>query len=391
MLRVLLATGDVELDGAIASALTGKGAEVAGECRTREDAAGAAAERGADVVVLSPRLPGRIGMVELVRSLRAAGLRMVLLAGARADVTAQSLAREAISLGVYDVVWDPIVIDQVVQRILTPAAPAEAGVVRGEGITGSGGVAGEGGQKVPIWRRLFRRGKLTGHAKESGRPVASPSAGAPDGPPARTGGDPRGGEAAASAAAGEAPAWEASFRRLEPTGEEREGTPGDGSPRDAAEAGGKRVPPVPRAHGGRVWAGEPEPRVGSRGSPAGALVLAGRDVAALLREAGIKIVSDPLDAKVCVCDPARAMLAPRGMPLLVVRSGSVSDLAAAMSRPDASLVDRAGLAEAVRRALAEEMPGNPEGGRIGIPAPGLGEVLRDPLTGCYTRRCLEVL
>uniref|UniRef100_UPI0012EBDD97 GGDEF domain-containing protein n=1 Tax=Desulfovirgula thermocuniculi TaxID=348842 RepID=UPI0012EBDD97 len=105
----------------------------------------------------------------------------------------------------------------------------------------------------------------------------------------------------------------------------------------------------------------------------------------------IKIVSDPLDAKVCVCDPARAMLAPRGMPLLVVRSGSVSDLAAAMSRPDASLVDRAGLAEAVRRALAEEMPGNPEGGRIGIPAPGLGEVLRDPLTGCYTRRCLEVL
>lgn len=181
MLRVLLATGDVELDGAIASALAGKGAEMAGECRTREDAACAAAEPGADVVVLSPRLPGRTGVVELVRSLIAAGLRVVLLAGARADAAAQSLAREAISLGVYDVIWDPIAVDQVVQRILTPAAPAEAGVVRGEGATGSGGVAGESGQKVPIWRRLFRRGEPAGHPKGSSRPAAGPAAGAPGG------------------------------------------------------------------------------------------------------------------------------------------------------------------------------------------------------------------
>ena len=99
----------------------------------------------------------------------------------------------------------------------------------------------------------------------------------------------------------------------------------------------------------------PEPASG-RGSSApvrgGVLVLADQSVVALLRSAGFRLVSDPREAAACVCDVPRAAFAPPGVPVLVLRTGSVSDLSAVMARPGAVLVDAEEVAERLLAVLA---------------------------------------
>ncbi|WP_027365735.1 ANTAR domain-containing protein [Desulfotruncus alcoholivorax] len=127
-LRVLTATGIEELDKEISNKLALRDIEVVGECYYREGLWGLAEERGADVVVLSPQLPGDGEILEVVKKLRLSGLRVVLLPGRRENETALKLARRSVALGVYDLVWDPVSPAVVVHRIEKPATLAEAGV-----------------------------------------------------------------------------------------------------------------------------------------------------------------------------------------------------------------------------------------------------------------------
>ncbi|RKO65695.1 hypothetical protein D7024_01065 [Desulfofundulus salinus] len=125
-----------ELDGSISDELSSRDIEVVGECYYREGLLSLAKDRGADVVILSPHLPGWTDMVELVRELRMAGLRVVLLPGRRDDGEALDLARKGVALGVYDLVWDPVSPAAVINRVLNPATLADAGVEPDEAAVG---------------------------------------------------------------------------------------------------------------------------------------------------------------------------------------------------------------------------------------------------------------
>lgn len=154
-MRVLLATGFKELDRSVFSELSRQTIESAGECYYREGLLSLAKDRGADVVVLSPHLPGQMEMVELVRELRMAGLRVILLPGRRDDPRAVDLAREAVALGAHDIVWDPVSPEAVINRVLNPATLAESGV-EPEGDVLEMAVE-KPKKKVPFWRKLFRK------------------------------------------------------------------------------------------------------------------------------------------------------------------------------------------------------------------------------------------
>lgn len=123
-----MATGIEEIDTGIASELKKSGIDVAGECYYREALLSLAQQKRSDVIVVSPHLPGEKDFLELVKDLRMAGFRLILLPGCRDDDEAVTLARRAAALGVYDILWDPVSPESVVQRILKPATLAEAGV-----------------------------------------------------------------------------------------------------------------------------------------------------------------------------------------------------------------------------------------------------------------------
>lgn len=127
-MRVLMATGVKEIDKSIADELAMQKIEVAGECYYREALLSLAQERQVDVIVVSPHLPGEKETIDLIKDLRMAGLRLVLLPGRRDDEDAVRLASRAAALGVYDILWDPVAPERVAKRVLNPATLAEAGV-----------------------------------------------------------------------------------------------------------------------------------------------------------------------------------------------------------------------------------------------------------------------
>ncbi|MQL53605.1 diguanylate cyclase [Desulfofundulus thermobenzoicus] len=135
-MRVLVATGIEELDRDISAELSGQEIDIAGECYYRKGLLSLAKDRKADSVVLSPHLPGQTDTVDLVREIRMAGLRVVLLPGRRDDPKAVALARKAVALGVYDIVWDPVSPAAVTYRVSNPATLAEAGVEPDENAAG---------------------------------------------------------------------------------------------------------------------------------------------------------------------------------------------------------------------------------------------------------------
>ncbi|MDQ0287741.1 diguanylate cyclase (GGDEF)-like protein [Desulfofundulus luciae] len=144
-MRVLIATGLEELDGSISGELSSRNIEVAGECYYREGLLSLTKDRGADVVVLSLHLPGQADTVDLVKELRMAGLRVILLPGRRDDKKAVDLARRAVALGVYDIVWDPVSPETVTYRVLNPATLADAGLEPDEAAVGEVEVQGVSG------------------------------------------------------------------------------------------------------------------------------------------------------------------------------------------------------------------------------------------------------
>jgi len=98
------------------------------------------------------------------------------------------------------------------------------------------------------------------------------------------------------------------------------------------------------------YAGARPPNTGEQAG--GVLVVAEQELAASLRGAGFRVVFDPRDARVCVSSIERVAYAPRDLPLLVVKRGSVSDMIALMLRPDAVLVAREDLPGAVASFLS---------------------------------------
>ncbi|NHM28046.1 hypothetical protein G7K71_13875 [Desulfofundulus sp. TPOSR] len=339
-MRVLLATGFKELDRSVAAELSRQIIESAGECYYREGLPSLAKERGADVVVLSPHLPGQTDTVDLVKELRMAGLRVILLPGRRDDPKAVYLARKAVALGVYDIVWDPVSPEVVINRVLKPATLAESGVEpEGDVLEPA---AGKPGKKVPFWRRLFRK-----PAKKE-TPGDSPA------------GTVNGGKPGAASL---------------------ETVPGGDRMRDAALRGSDRESGTGGLHVG-------PPVFPGNSDRAGVLVLADRETALLLRKAGFAVVSDPRDARVCICDVDRVAFAPRDIPLLVVRTGSVSDLAAVMARPGAILVDRSEIPRKVSAIL--NSPADTGDAGSGSPAGEKGaEKLRAGKTGDVAPRSVS--
>ncbi|WP_245527967.1 diguanylate cyclase [Ammonifex degensii] len=380
---MLLATGIEELDEGVAALLAGRGGfEVAGECYYREGLTLLLREKGADAVVLSPRLPGQVGLPELVKELRMAGVRVVLLPGSREDGEAVELARKAVALGVYDIVWDPVKPQKVVYRLENPAGLKDAGVEPDFGAVEYEPPPApvredKEEKKASLLKRLFpfRRARKSGEESSHGREKTRS----------------RRGKKREAEVSSPVPVDAGDARETVSTPLQEGARPG---------AGGEGVAP-PRQEGER-----PVSRTREGG---GVLVLAPPEVAARLARAGFRVVSDPRDAGACVCAPDKVPFAPEGVPVLVLKTGRLSDLLAASQKPSARPVDPDRLEEELRAALGGtpspgpapgEVPGgarvSPDGAPPSGPAPerapGVGPAgARDPLTGLHTRDLLASL
>ncbi|MDK2888065.1 MAG: hypothetical protein PWP72_943 [Thermoanaerobacter sp.] len=182
-MRVLVATGFEELDRDISAGLSGRGIDTAGECYYREGLLSLAKDRGADVVVLSPHLPGQMEIADLVKELRMAGLRVILLPGRRDDKKAVDLARKAVALGVYDLVWDPVSPGAVVNRVLNPATLAEAGFEPDENVVSIPAVKEHTEVKGMLGKLAgrFKRGRKRGLEKHQEEPLSHKTWNGPEG------------------------------------------------------------------------------------------------------------------------------------------------------------------------------------------------------------------
>lgn len=124
-MRVLLCTGIEALDKALSEELSSRGIEVAGECYERSSITRLLARTKADVAVVSPSLPGSGDFLDILLELRLRDARVVLLPGPRTRERAAELVSEAVFLGIYDVVFDPVLPSSVAERILHPASLAD--------------------------------------------------------------------------------------------------------------------------------------------------------------------------------------------------------------------------------------------------------------------------
>lgn len=112
-MRVLLATNIRALDEGI-KRLCGDGIEFAGEVYYREAIPEAA--EGVDTVVLSAVLPGEEDVGGMIYRLRCADKRIILLAGEKGNVIADT----ALAAGVYDILFDPVKPEDVVRLLRKP-------------------------------------------------------------------------------------------------------------------------------------------------------------------------------------------------------------------------------------------------------------------------------
>lgn len=124
MLKVIFATGSKEIDKSASEMLSDQSDRYEiSECYYRE---GIDAQEG-DVVVLSELLSGQIKMADLIKELRLKDVRVVLLAGNKDNYESLILAKKMISLGAYDIIWNPLTVNKVVERIKKPAKISEVG------------------------------------------------------------------------------------------------------------------------------------------------------------------------------------------------------------------------------------------------------------------------
>jgi DNA-binding NarL/FixJ family response regulator len=126
-MRVLLATGLEKLDQELSVALREKRIEIAGICPYREALVQDAEAQNVDTVILSPVLPGTIDIItDVILQLRARDIRVLLLAGKTEDEKTKDIAARAVVYGVYDIIYDPVTPEKVIERLLNPAGLAEA-------------------------------------------------------------------------------------------------------------------------------------------------------------------------------------------------------------------------------------------------------------------------
>lgn len=129
---ILSASGIEALDNELSLNLPRYGMTLAGTCYHRGVLEKVARETGADTVILSPALAGDKVFVEIVYSLRMAGLRVVVLPGNPQMESTQKIVMEVIPFGVYDFIYDEVKVDEVIDRLLNPCSLGDvpAGIVK---------------------------------------------------------------------------------------------------------------------------------------------------------------------------------------------------------------------------------------------------------------------
>jgi len=127
-MRILLATGLEEIDRDIVGELKRRDIDIVGECYYREGILALAKDKNADIVVISPHLPGHTEILDLIKELRLADIRVVFLPGRHDDRAAVEMSRKAVAHGVYDILWDKVKVKTVVNVIINPSTYAQAGI-----------------------------------------------------------------------------------------------------------------------------------------------------------------------------------------------------------------------------------------------------------------------
>jgi hypothetical protein len=121
-MKILLATGNHDLDKELEGAFSATGIATADPVYYREALQLETVLGGIEAVVLSPALNGSVPIHEVIYSLRKNDIRVVLLSGDNSDELRQS----AIGMGVYDIIEDPVQAKDVVSSLLHPATFATA-------------------------------------------------------------------------------------------------------------------------------------------------------------------------------------------------------------------------------------------------------------------------
>ncbi|MDA8334393.1 MAG: hypothetical protein M0Z41_05245 [Peptococcaceae bacterium] len=114
---VLLATGHQRLDAELA---VQPSLRVLGQVLYREAVAEKADRSGAETVVLACSLPGGMDLAQVIYDLRRQDRRIILLAGNREGADG-GLLGQAVGLGVYDLLFDPVRPEEVARSALEPA------------------------------------------------------------------------------------------------------------------------------------------------------------------------------------------------------------------------------------------------------------------------------
>ncbi|HHW44747.1 MAG TPA: diguanylate cyclase [Desulfotomaculum sp.] len=207
-MKLLLATGMPDLNTELTEALAG-GMEVE-ECYNRLAVYDVAGEKDADTVLISQNLPGNMDLVEIVRLLRSAGKRVIVMPGSPDMRDTREVIKQVLPLGVYDFVYDPVSVEGIIYRLKNPGklgdVPAELvreameaetvskGVPdvpetmdggKGKGIIGQASGKGLLGKLASRFRGRDRRVKRPVNVRERPSPEEwqEPSHGEPDSPP----------------------------------------------------------------------------------------------------------------------------------------------------------------------------------------------------------------
>jgi MinD-like ATPase involved in chromosome partitioning or flagellar assembly len=121
-MKVLLATGNHDLDKELESALSNAGIATVGPVYYREALKLETVLDEVDAIVISPALGGSTPVNEAILSLRKNDIRVIFLAGSGSG----ELREAAIGMGVYDIIDDPVQAADVVASVLRPATFASA-------------------------------------------------------------------------------------------------------------------------------------------------------------------------------------------------------------------------------------------------------------------------
>ena len=154
-----MATGHEELD---AELVVDPRLRILGQVLYREAVAPKASRSGVDTVVLACSLPGGADLAQVIYDLRRLDMRVILLAGDREGADGRLLS-QAVGLGVYDLLFDPVRPDDVAQAVLQPAGFAGAAAWLEE--------SGEQGARPAPGPVAGRTPRQTALPKNRGRPA----------------------------------------------------------------------------------------------------------------------------------------------------------------------------------------------------------------------------